>query len=306
MSDSTPEYPVHEGSEEPPVTSPAIGHDEWVARHVERRLPPKLGPVRGAAAVRPLVGLADPVPRRRLPAPRVLEQPVRPLRRLHHRPLHAARARAERRRRLGRPARSRLRRLLRDRRVRVCAAQLRPLRDPHVVGPLDPDRRDHRRTRRPAARAAVETVIRGLPRDRHALLPPALPDTHDERRPVPVRRRERDRRSERNPSHRPPRPLRQGAGHRARRRFRRRLLLRRARLLRSGVRRASLRQPLPHRARVALATRGRPCRRGDGHAGELAEADELLLRGGDRGADRNVVRVGERQPCSRSSSTSCS
>ena len=45
MSDSTPEYPVHEGSEEPPVTSPAIGHDEWVARHVERRLPPKLGPV---------------------------------------------------------------------------------------------------------------------------------------------------------------------------------------------------------------------------------------------------------------------
>ena len=44
MSDSTPEYPVHEGSEEPPVTSPAIGHDEWVARHFDRRLPPRLGP----------------------------------------------------------------------------------------------------------------------------------------------------------------------------------------------------------------------------------------------------------------------
>jgi len=43
VSDSTPEYPVHEGIEEPPVTSPAIGHDEWVARHLDRRLPPRLG-----------------------------------------------------------------------------------------------------------------------------------------------------------------------------------------------------------------------------------------------------------------------
>jgi len=30
VSDSTPEYPVHEGIEEPPLTAPAIGHDEWV------------------------------------------------------------------------------------------------------------------------------------------------------------------------------------------------------------------------------------------------------------------------------------
>jgi branched-chain amino acid transport system permease protein len=43
VSDSTPEYPVHEGVEEAPITSPAIGHDEWVARHIERRLPPRLG-----------------------------------------------------------------------------------------------------------------------------------------------------------------------------------------------------------------------------------------------------------------------
>ena len=41
VSDSTPEYPSRRI--EPPVTSPAIGHDEWVARHVERRLPPRLG-----------------------------------------------------------------------------------------------------------------------------------------------------------------------------------------------------------------------------------------------------------------------
>ena len=45
MSDSTPEYPIHGGAEDPPVTAPAIGHDEWVARHVERRLPPRLGVV---------------------------------------------------------------------------------------------------------------------------------------------------------------------------------------------------------------------------------------------------------------------
>jgi ABC-type branched-subunit amino acid transport system permease subunit len=39
MSDSTPELPP---GPDAPVTSPAIGHDEWVARHVERRLPPRL------------------------------------------------------------------------------------------------------------------------------------------------------------------------------------------------------------------------------------------------------------------------
>jgi ABC-type branched-subunit amino acid transport system permease subunit len=42
MSDSTPEYPP---GPDVPVTAPAIGHDEWVARHVERRLPPRLGVV---------------------------------------------------------------------------------------------------------------------------------------------------------------------------------------------------------------------------------------------------------------------
>jgi branched-chain amino acid transport system permease protein len=40
LSDSTPEYPP---GPDIPVTAPAIGHDEWVARHVERRLPPRLG-----------------------------------------------------------------------------------------------------------------------------------------------------------------------------------------------------------------------------------------------------------------------
>jgi branched-chain amino acid transport system permease protein len=40
LSDTTPEYPP---GPDVPVTAPAIGHDEWVARHIERRLPPRLG-----------------------------------------------------------------------------------------------------------------------------------------------------------------------------------------------------------------------------------------------------------------------
>jgi branched-chain amino acid transport system permease protein len=44
MSDTTPIAPLGpEGDENPPVTSPAIGRDEWVARHYDRRLPPRLG-----------------------------------------------------------------------------------------------------------------------------------------------------------------------------------------------------------------------------------------------------------------------
>ncbi len=40
MSDTTPQLPPGPDS---PVTSPAIGRDEWVARHLDRRLPPRLG-----------------------------------------------------------------------------------------------------------------------------------------------------------------------------------------------------------------------------------------------------------------------
>jgi branched-chain amino acid transport system permease protein len=45
MSDSTPHDPIGPEGENPPVTSPAIGQDEWVARHHQRRLPPRLGKV---------------------------------------------------------------------------------------------------------------------------------------------------------------------------------------------------------------------------------------------------------------------
>ncbi len=42
MSDSTPELPP---GPDAPVTSPGIGRDEWVARHLDRRLPPPLGAI---------------------------------------------------------------------------------------------------------------------------------------------------------------------------------------------------------------------------------------------------------------------
>jgi len=42
VTNSTPELPP---GLDAPVTSPAIGRDEWVARHLDRRLPPRLGPL---------------------------------------------------------------------------------------------------------------------------------------------------------------------------------------------------------------------------------------------------------------------
>ena len=63
-----------------------------------------------------------------------------------HADLRPARARAERRRRLGRAARPRLRRLLRLRRVRLRAARLGAVRHPLAGAVGDPDRRRRRRS----------------------------------------------------------------------------------------------------------------------------------------------------------------
>ena len=149
-----------------------------------RLLPASARHVRGAPPARAVVGLARAVHRRACLLPVVRVERLRAPRRLRHGALHAARARPERRRRLGRPARPRLRRVLRDRRVRVRAARLRPfgIHLPSLV--VDPDRRRDRRGRRVPARPAVETPDRRLPRDRDALLPAALPDDDDERRPL--------------------------------------------------------------------------------------------------------------------------
>ena len=65
MSDSTPIAPLGpEGDENPPVTSPAIGRDEWVARHYDRRLPPRLGKYEERHPAGAVVDLARPVRRR--------------------------------------------------------------------------------------------------------------------------------------------------------------------------------------------------------------------------------------------------
>ena len=240
MSDSTPTSIGPEGAE-------AAGHLAGDRARRVGRAPRRAAAAaearhgRGAAPRVAVVGLADPLRRRaRCLLPVFSQQRLRPARRLRHRALHAARARPERRRRLGRAARPRLRRLLRHRRVRVRAARLRPLRHPPAdrsssipivvtIGAVG----------RLPGRPAVATAVRRLPGDRHALLPPALPDADDERRPVPVRRRQRHRRRERDPARRPARPLRPRARRPARGRVRRRLLLRRARLLRGRLRRCS-------------------------------------------------------------------
>ena len=65
--------------------------------------------------------------------------------------------------------------------------------------------------------------------------------------------------------------------------------------LRRRLRRAAVREQLADRPRLAVAARGSARRRGDGHAGELAEADELLVRRGGRRADRDALRRAERE-----------
>ncbi len=82
------------------------------------------------------------------------------------------------------------------------------------------------------------------------------------------------------------------------------LPLRRAGGLRRRLRCAAVRQPLAHRPRLAVAARGSARRRGDGHARQLAEADELRLRRRDRGAERDVRHRAERAASSRSRSRS--
>ena len=139
--------------------------------------------------------------------PAVAHSTLRPSRRVRHRALHAARARPQRRRRLGRAARPRLRGVLRHRRLHVRDARAptssastcrRPSSIPFVVivgatcGFLVglPSRRLERR----------------LPRDRDALLPGALPHAGDERRPD-LRPRPHGRR-QRDPQRRSAAPLR--------------------------------------------------------------------------------------------------
>ena len=101
------------------------------------------------------------------------------------------------------------------------------------------------------ARASVAEALRRLPRDRDALLPPALPDAHHERRQRP--RSQHHRRAVRDPERRPVQLLRPPAADRARRRLQRRLSVRRPRDLRGRVRRVAVREQLADRSRLAVA-----------------------------------------------------
>ena len=151
---------------------PRIGVDEWVARADERtgartglfapllnafeRIPPwgVLVLAVGAAALAPVrlrLGLRHPGRRQ-------------------HGAVRAARARAERRRGLGGPARSRLHRVLRLRRLSLRDALLRSVRPALPGAALGRGRHRLVGAARPLARPAVASAARRLPRDRDALL----------------------------------------------------------------------------------------------------------------------------------------
>ena len=127
--------------------------------------------------------------------------------------------------------------------------------DAHLPGAVgDPARR--RRDGRPRlpARAAVAAALRRLPRDRHALLLPGLPDAAEQPRPAQhpgPRAAGHHRRPERHLGHRPVQLLRRDAddGHA--------VLLRRRRRARRRDDGALSRQPLAHRPRLARHARGR-------------------------------------------------
>ena len=179
------------------------------------------------------------------------------------------------------PPRPRLRRLLRDRRVPVRGAGF-GVRGP-PLGCRDRDSADRRRRcgHRLSRRAAVTSPRRRLPRDRDALLPPALARRPHQRVVVA--------RAERHLGHLSARVLRT-AGHVARR-----LVLRRPRRVRRHHLVPLPPEPVANRTRLEGAARGRARGRADDDAGGPAEADGVRggrRRRGRRGSD---LRAGARR-----------
>ena len=74
--------------------------------------------------------------------------------------------------------------------------------------------------------------------------------------------------------------------------------------LRGRLRRAALRQPVAYGARLALAARGSARGRGHGHAGQPHQADGVRVRRGHRSAHGDALRVAQRERRSRSRSRS--
>ena len=142
--------------------------------------------------------------------------------------------------------------------------------------------------------AAVAAAGRRLPGDRDAVLPADIPDRRDERRP------------DRSATTSPAAPTASSTSTRCTCSATRSAVQHEGvfavgylyvalAVLRGRLRRAALRQPVAHGTRLALAARGSARGRGDGHAGQPAQADGLQLRRGRRGAHGHAVRVAERQ-----------
>ena len=201
MSENTPGIPE---------SSTQIGVDQWVERadeNIERPTRPR-GPDRAPLGAPPAgreARVPDPGDPGAVPPLRQRGEPLqlRPL----HPDLRPARARPERRGRLRRPARPRLRRVLRLRRLHLRL----PLRDALEQGPrlhaplgrpvVDPRRGAHLRPARPVPRVVLPPPARRLPRDRDALLRPGLRRLHERRRPVRDHQR-LERPGERRPARR--------------------------------------------------------------------------------------------------------
>ena len=156
---------------------PASGRDGRVGRAGRRAANCAEGPNRrrrrglGAAACRGSPG-GPPRALRDLPVHHERRQPL-PLR-ADHDHLRTAGDGAERRRRFRGAARSRLRRLLRLRRLPLRDHGQRPFGPSPAGGDRDPDRGRRGGAGRPLARPHVVAAARRLPRDRDALLPPGV------------------------------------------------------------------------------------------------------------------------------------
>ena len=150
------------------------------------------------------------------------------------------------------------------------------------------------RARGVARRIALATPHGRLPRNRDAVLLPGVPHRDEQwRRRV---RREHHERAERNPERRRVQHPRLGspASHLGGALLRH-LSLRRARVLRPRLCRAPSPERLAYRPRVAVAARGPAGRGSDGDAGEPPQADGVRVRRLRRRVDRDVHDGAQRQ-----------
>ena len=287
-----------QGMSEPPrpdeqPAGPAIGQDEWVARHGERRAGRRARRQdRGAPARAPWYAWLILFVGRLLAAAARLRHRLRAPRRVRHGALHAARARPQRRRRLGRPARPRLRRVLRRRRLRYAmldsdqlGVHLPTLVSIPLVVIIGA------RVGLPG-RPALETPGGRLPGDRDAVLPADLPDGRDERR--------LDLRSQPDRRATDPAPSTPCTSSATTSSVQHQGIFAVSYLYVAIIVFAVVYAALHFVNHSRTGARGGRCARtargrGDGHAGQPAQADGLQLRRRRRRPHRHIVRLAERE-----------